>query len=72
MEYRFPLDEWSLVMAEQVWLKTHHRWAVLISRGAYFSHVCWVEDSIEYEDYVENDDYDFWEERAIQVDDSDE
>ncbi len=57
---------------EQVWLKTHNVWAVLISRGAYYSHVVWSNDGVEYEDYVENDDYDFWTERAFEFESDDD
>lgn len=57
---------------EVVWLKSQRRFAFLISRGAWFSVVSWREDDIEYEDTVENDDYEFWRERAIEFESDDE
>lgn len=56
------------VEREIVWLKERRHYATLIYRGTYYSVVSWFEDAIEYEDTIENDDYEFFEERAIEFD----
>lgn len=50
---------------EVVWLKEDRRFAFLVSRDAYYSIVRYTAGGIDYEVQVENDDYDLWEERAI-------
>lgn len=50
---------------EIVWLKEERRPAILVSRGAFFSVIRYITNGIEYEVDVENDDYEFWEERAF-------
>lgn len=50
---------------EVVWLKHHRHYAYLVHRGAYYSEVEWAENLILHKETVENDDYEFWEERAI-------
>lgn len=60
-----------VVDEEVVWLKTQRRWAFLVSRGAWYSVVHWRENDIDYEDTVENDDYEFWTERAIEFNSDD-
>lgn len=52
--------------SEVVWLFEQRRYAFLVQRNAYHSIVCWTEDdgnTVEIE--VMNDDYEFWNERAI-------
>lgn len=55
-------------MEEVVWLHEYRTFAFLVSRGAYISFVT-VDGKEVFE--VENDDYDFWEERAIDYDTDD-
>lgn len=50
---------------EVVWLKEDRRFAFLVSRGAYYSIVRYTAEGTDFEVQVENDDYDIWEERAI-------
>jgi len=61
---------------ELVWLQrdgsTPGRWVALVHRGAFYSKVIWSEDGIEYEDTVENDDYEFLEDRAVNFEPDDE
>lgn len=63
-----PLGAGVTIEREIVWLKNRRQYAYLVRRGAYFSDVEWTEDGIIYNDTVENDDYEFWEERAIDFD----
>lgn len=51
---------------EVVWLLGAKRWAFLVSRGAYYSRVRWEENGTLFEETVENADYEFWIERAIE------
>lgn len=51
---------------EVVWLFGRNRYAFLVHRGAYYSTVRWDEESILYEEEIENNDYEFWSERAIE------
>ena len=53
-------------MEEVVWLYDERCFAILVHRGAYYSEV-YIPGSEHAEDIIEvsNDDYDFWEERAI-------
>lgn len=51
---------------EVVWLKELRRFGFLRHRDAFYSTVLtWSDDGIWEEVLVENDDYDLWEERAI-------
>lgn len=51
-------------MPEVVWLTEERTFGFLINRGAEFSRVRFERQGIEYEILVENDEYEFWEERA--------
>lgn len=53
---------------EVVWLKSARHFAWLVSRGAWYSEVEWTENGVTITDTVENNDYEFWEERAIEFD----
>lgn len=55
-----------MIENEVVWLREKGRFAFLVHRGAFFSTVKWFDEGIEYEDDIENDDYEFWEERSIE------
>jgi hypothetical protein len=61
-----------MVNGEMVWLLTQRRWAVLTHLGAHYSTVEWVENGIEYEDIIENDDYEFLEDRAFEFEPDDD
>lgn len=50
-------------MEEVVWLHEQRRFAFLVSRNAYFSVVSYSQDGGGF--IVDNDDYELWEERAI-------
>lgn len=50
---------------EVVWLLEKRRYALLLNMGAYYSQVLWTENGIDYEDLIPNDEWEFWEERAI-------
>ena len=50
---------------EIVWLTEQRHYAELISRGAYFSTVVYTREGHEVTIDVENDEYEFWEDRAI-------
>lgn len=50
---------------EIVWLLQDRHFAFLIQRDAFYSLVKYTRGGIEYEVVVKNDDYEFWEERAI-------
>lgn len=49
-------------MPEIVWLIERRHFAVLVTRGAYYSVVKYNRDNFEYEEEIENSDYEFWEE----------
>lgn len=61
------LPEPTTFEPEVVWLIGHKRYAFLVHRGAYYSTVRWEEKGILYEEEVENNDYEFWSERAIEI-----
>lgn len=52
-------------MPEVVWLIYEKHFAFLIHRGAYYSNIEYVRDGKWYEEDIENNEYEFWEERAI-------
>jgi hypothetical protein len=57
-------------MEEVVWLHEYRRFGFLLHRGAWASTVRFQNlDGSWTEETVENDDYDLWEERAIEYDD---
>jgi hypothetical protein len=73
MEFQLVLEqseqgEIHLTKGEIVWLTDRFpgRWAALVSRGTYYSTVVWAEEGVEYEDTIENTDYEFLEDRAIE------
>ncbi len=54
-------------MVEVVWLKNHRFYAFLEERHAYMSIVYWYDELGEVKTmWVENSDYEFFEERAIE------
>lgn len=54
-------------MKEVVWLSELRRFAFLVSRGAFYSTVYIPKDTGKDDTIVvENDDYELWEERAIE------
>lgn len=60
-------------MEEVVWLHEFRRFAFLLKRDAYHSLVVMQNDAGESEQLVvENDDYDLWEERAIDYESDDD
>jgi hypothetical protein len=52
---------------EIVWLFEQRRYALLVSRHAYYSVVKYVEHGLDIEIEVMNDDYEFWDERATGI-----
>lgn len=50
---------------EIVWLLTERHFALLVQRDAFYSLVAYTRDGQDYEVVVNNDDYEFWEDRAI-------
>jgi hypothetical protein len=50
---------------EVVWLHEYRTYAFLISMGAYYSHVKFSRNGLDYEIIVENDDFETWEEHAV-------
>lgn len=50
---------------EIVWLTEERHFAVLVQRDAFFSIVKYTRDGNDYEVIIENDDYETWEEHAI-------
>ena len=52
-------------MPEVVWLTEDRMFAWLINRGAHYSLVKFERDGHEFTALIENDEYEFWEERAI-------
>lgn len=51
---------------EIVWLHDERTYAILVSMGAYYSKVKYTRGGIDYELIVDNDDFETWEERAIE------
>lgn len=51
---------------EVVWLLEENTYAILVRLGAYTSRVKYLKDGAWVEDEVWNDDYEFWQERAIE------
>lgn len=49
-----------------IWLFEERTFGVLIEMGAYFSRVRYVHGGIDYDIYVENDEFEFWEDHAIE------
>lgn len=59
-------------MNEVVWLHEYRRFAFLLRRNTYDSLVLLqLEDGTWGQTWVENDDYDLWEERAIDYESDD-
>ncbi len=59
-------------MNEVVWLHEHRRFGLLLKRDAYQSIIFMQISETEWvQDLVENDDYDLWEERAIDYESDD-
>ena len=59
-------------MEEVVWLHDYRRFGFLVARGAWASTIQYQTDGGEWvEEVVLNDDYDLWEERAIEYDTDD-
>lgn len=57
---------------EVVWLHEYRRHGFLVTRNAWVSLVKYQNDDLEWvEEYILNDDYDFWEDRATEYDDGD-
>lgn len=58
------ISQWSKAMDDKpiVWLTEERKYAYLLSVGAYVSRVYFVENGIEYDIYVENDEYILMEE----------
>ena len=50
---------------EIIWLTEERTFAVLISMGAYYSKVRYTREGFDYETYVSNDEFIFWEEGAF-------
>lgn len=53
---------------EIVWLTLRRHYAFLVRRGAYFSEVAFTREGIEHRLDIENDEYELWEDRAIDYD----
>ena len=51
---------------EVVWLFEERTFGFLIYRGAYYSLIKYAWKGIDYEVEVANDDYEFWQEHAIE------
>jgi len=58
-------------MEEVVWLSEERHFAFLGHRDAYFSVVYWFENGERITMIVENDEYELWEERAIDYESDD-
>jgi hypothetical protein len=56
---------------EVIWYGEERCYAFLVSRHAFFSIIRYTKDGYEYVVAVENDDYDLWEERAIEFETDD-
>jgi hypothetical protein len=57
---------------EVVWLHEYRRFGFLLHRGAWTSIIRFQEEGGRWmEDTIDNDDYDFWEERATEHDTDD-
>lgn len=50
---------------EIVWLLEDRHFAILLNRGAFYSTVAFTRDGVDYEVVIENDDYEEWEDHAI-------
>lgn len=62
-----------MVDFEIIWLTEQRRYAFLVSRGAYYSAVSYSNDPEESDVFlVSNDEYVFWEERAIEYEPDDD
>lgn len=48
-----------------VWLLEDRHFAFLLHRGAYYSTVTYTRDGTDYEVVIENDDYEEWEDHAL-------
>lgn len=60
-----------VVEPEIVWLIEDRHFAILLHRGAYYSTVQYTRDGTDYEVVVENDDYEDWEEHALDYEQDD-
>jgi len=46
---------------ELIWLTEERCFGYLLEMGAYYSRVIFKRDGMEYDTYIENDEYEIWE-----------
>ena len=54
--------------SELIFIHEERVLGILIRRDAYLSLVKYTKDGIDYEVWIDNDDYDFWEDTGIDTD----
>lgn len=55
-----------MTMPEVVWLTEERTYGVLILMGAHFSVIRYYRNGVGHDMLIENEEYEFWEDRAIE------